>query len=87
MNVHELRIKAFMEDPDAPHSDNPIHSTEGGLAYGYRAALIGGVDVYGWGTRLIRQVIGDEWLENGWVEVNFRRPTYPGEKCRRPSAT
>ena len=46
--VAERRITAFMEDPDAPRPENPIHSTSGGTEYGYRAALVGGVTVYGW---------------------------------------
>jgi acyl dehydratase len=68
-----------MENPDAPHSNNEIHSTDGGKAYGYSAALIGGVDVYGWGTRLVLDVLGQSWLDNGWAEVSFRRPVYPGD--------
>lgn len=75
--MHELAVKAFMDNPDAPRPGNPIHSTGGGQEYGYRSALVGGVDVYGWGTRLIRQVLGNEWLSDGWVEVAFRRPVYP----------
>jgi hypothetical protein len=76
----ERSITAFMEDPDAPRPDNEIHSTDGGKAYGYRAALIGGVDVYGWGTRLVLEVLGQSWLDNGWAEVSFRRPAYPGDE-------
>lgn len=76
----EKSITAFMENPDAPRPDNEIHSTDGGKAYGYKAALIGGVDVYGWGTRLILEVLGEGWLDNGWAEISFRRPAYPGDE-------
>ncbi len=73
------QITAFMHDPDAPRPSNPIHSTDGGREYGYKAALIGGVNVYGWATPVILEAIGTTWLEDGWIEVAFRRPTYPGD--------
>jgi acyl dehydratase len=76
----ERRITAFMEDPDAPRPGNPIHSTSGGTEYGYRAALVGGVTVYGWAAPAIMEALGDGWLDHGWCEVSFRRPTYPGDE-------
>lgn len=68
-----------MHDPDAPRPGNPIHSTDGGREYGYKAALIGGVNVYGWATPAIIATLGATWLRDGWVEVAFRRPIYPGD--------
>ena len=57
----EATLVAFMDDPDAPRPENPIHSTSGALEYGYAAALVGGVVVYGWATPLILDVLGDTW--------------------------
>tara|TARA_Y100000310_G_C20671251_1_gene810434 strand:- start:1676 stop:2521 length:846 start_codon:yes stop_codon:yes gene_type:complete len=74
------QMTAFMHDPDAPRPGNPIHSTDGGREYGYKAALIGGVNVYGWATPVILEALGTTWLRNGWIEVAFRRPTYPGDE-------
>jgi len=74
------QITAFMEDPDAPRPGNPIHSTDSSREYGYKAALIGGVNVYGWATAAILEAFGDDWLQDGWIEVAFRRPTYPGDE-------
>ncbi|MEE9279267.1 MAG: hypothetical protein V3V67_03745 [Myxococcota bacterium] len=76
---YERTMVAFMEDPDAPRPENPIHSTSGALEYGYRAALVGGVVVYGWATPGILAMLGETWLEDGWAEIAFRRPTYPGD--------
>ncbi len=76
----ERRITAFMEDPDAPRPENPIHSTAGGTEYGYRAALVGGVTVYGWAAPAIIEALGVSWLDHGWCELAFRRPTYPGDE-------
>ena len=76
----ERHITAFMDSPDTPRPDNPIHSTEGGKAYGYKAALVGGVHVYGWTLPAILDVLGQDWLHDGWIHVTFRRPTYPGDR-------
>ncbi len=75
----EQHITAFMDNPDAPRPDNPIHSTDGGKAYGYKAALVGGVHVYGWTIPAVLHVLGEEWLHHGWIHVTFQRPTYPGD--------
>ena len=76
----ERRITAFMEDPDAARPGNPIHSTSGGTEYGYAGALVGGVTIYGWTTPAIIEALGGRWLDHGWCEVTFRRPTYPGDE-------
>ena len=75
----EATLVAFMDDPDSAHPENPIHSTGGALDFGYAAALVGGVAVYGWATPLILDALGETWLSEGWAEVSFRRPTYPGD--------
>ena len=71
-------LTAFMEDPDAL-KPNPIHSTAVARDYGYRAALVGGVTVYGWTVAPVVEVLGLEWLDTGWAELTFKRPVYPGE--------
>ena len=73
------RFTAFMQDPDAPRPDNPIHSTEGGKAYGFDGALVGGIHVYGWTSDCFVDVLGEGWLSDGWADVNFRRPIYHGD--------
>jgi acyl dehydratase len=78
--IYEKSITAFMDRPDAPNPDNEIHSTNGGKAYGYKAALVGGVDVYGWGTPLVLDVFGNQWLDDGWIDISFRHPVYPGDQ-------
>lgn len=75
----EHRITAFLDGPDNRNIPNEIHSTEGAKEYGYRAALVGGATVWGWATPAIIEALGAGWLDHGWAEVAFRRPTYPGE--------
>ncbi|HJP52703.1 MAG: hypothetical protein QGH99_02015 [Pseudomonadales bacterium] len=72
-------IKAFMVDPDAPRPGNPIHSTDTARKHGFRGALIGGANVYGWVTDAIVDLLGESWLSNGWIDVLFRKPTYDGD--------
>lgn len=76
----ERRMTAFLDGIDSPTIANPIHSTEVAKQYGYRAALVGGVTVYGWATPTILDARGERWLDGGWIEVAFRHPTYPGDE-------
>ncbi len=76
----ERRLTAFLDGPDSPDINNPIHSTAVASEYGFKAALVGGVTVYGWATPPILEVLGDDWLNDGWVDVGFRKPTYPGDE-------
>jgi acyl dehydratase len=76
----ESRIIAVLGGPDNRDIPNEIHSTEGAKDYGYRAALVGGATVFGWTVPAIIDGLGERWLEDGWIEVVFRRPTYPGDE-------
>lgn len=75
----ERTLVAFLDGPDKPDISNPIHSTDGANAYGFRGPLVGGVTVYGWCVPPILEVLGEEWLERGWADIRFRRPVYPGD--------
>lgn len=72
-------ITAFLDGPDSPDISNPIHSTAVAAEYGFKAALVGGVTVYGWCTPPIIDALGEGWLDEGWADVAFRRPVYPGD--------
>lgn len=72
-------LTAFLDGPDSPDVPNPIHSTAVASQYGFRAALVGGVTVYGWCVPTILEALGEGWLEDGWADINFRRPVYPGD--------
>jgi acyl dehydratase len=73
-------MTAFLDGPDSPDISNPIHSTKVAGEYGFKAALVGGVTVYGWATPPILEVLSDRWLSNGWVDAAFRAPVYPGDE-------
>ena len=74
-------MTAFMADADAD-KPNPIHSTGTARQYGFSAALIGGATAWGWVVRDVLAAQGPDWLEHGWVELQFRKPLYPGDAFR-----
>ena len=78
-SVAQHSMTAFLGNEDSPTIRNAIHSTQGAQEYGYKSALVGGATVFGWATPVIFEVLGKEWLDFGWAELAFRRPTYPGE--------
>ena len=75
----ERHFDAFLDGADSPDISNPIHSTAVANAYGFKGPLVGGVTVWGWCVRAVMEALGDGWLDDGWAEVNFRQPVYPGD--------
>ena len=75
---------AFMKDHNDPDmmKRNKIHTADGGSAYGFQGALIGGVTIYGWCIPAILDAMGEDWLDRGWIYIQFRRPTYPDEQVK-----
>ncbi|MEO6398183.1 MAG: hypothetical protein ABIP13_06910 [Tepidiformaceae bacterium] len=76
----ENHFTAWMANPNDPTLPNKIHAADGAQQYGFKAALVGGVTLYGWCIPTILTAVGEGWLDHGWVEVHFKRPTYPGDK-------
>ncbi|MGE4339379.1 MAG: hypothetical protein AB7E55_25910 [Pigmentiphaga sp.] len=60
---------------------NPLHDDEGARALGYPAALVPGVDVYGYLTRAAVQAWEGAWLERGGATCRLTRPVFEGEDC------
>jgi hypothetical protein len=82
--VIEGEFIATMDDPDDPDmfERNRIHTNAGAQEYGFKGAFVGGVTLYAWCIPTIIDALGDEWLDHGWVNIRFRRPTYPGAHVR-----
>ena len=84
MNKDSVGVKrhltAFMNDADRDDLSNVIHSADGAREYGYAAPLVAGVTTYGWTVPVIREVVGDTWLDDGWIDISFRRPIYPNDE-------
>ena len=79
---NELIVEAFLTNEDKVNIRNPLHSTEGAGQYNFEGALVTGVDVWGWSIPLVLNVIGREWLDLGWAEFSFKKPTHPGDKLK-----
>jgi hypothetical protein len=75
---------ATMENPDDPEmfERNRIHTNAGAQEYGFEGAFVGGVTLYAWCIPTVIDALGEEWLDHGWVNIRFRRPTYPGSHVR-----
>ncbi|MDO9446249.1 MAG: MaoC family dehydratase, partial [Dehalococcoidia bacterium] len=75
----EQSVQAFLPHEDSEDISNPIHSSATAQRYGFKAALVGGVTVWGWATPAIQDALGPGWLDRGWADFAFRQPTYPGD--------
>ncbi len=75
----ENHVTAFMHS-DRPMAGNIIHTEEGARDFGFQSAIVVGGCVYGWTVPAILDVLGEEWLSNGWSSLRFRRPTYVGDE-------
>jgi hypothetical protein len=75
---------ATMDDPEDPEmlQRNRIHTNSGAQEYGFQGAFVGGVTLYAWCIPTVIEALGEEWLDRGWVNIRFRRPTYPGAHIR-----
>ena len=80
----EGEFTATMDDPDDPEmfERNRIHTNSGAQEYGFKGAFVGGVTLYAWCIPTIIGALGEQWLDHGWVNIRFRRPTYPGARVR-----
>jgi acyl dehydratase len=58
---------------------NRIHDDEGARQHGYAGALVAGVTIYGYLTRLVVDRWGIEWPRRGTATVRFARPVYDGD--------
>jgi len=58
---------------------NRIHDDAVAQQHGYAGALVAGVTIYGYLTRLAVMAWGPEWLRRGTASVRFLRPVYDGD--------
>ena len=75
----ERTITAFLDGDDSLEIGNIIHSTEGAARFGYTGPLVGGTTVYSWSVGALVEALGGDWLDEGWVDFQLRKPVYPHE--------
>jgi acyl dehydratase len=61
---------------------NRIHDDEVARRHGYAGALVAGVTLYGYLSRLAVDAWGLDWLARGTASVRFLRPVYDGDELR-----
>jgi acyl dehydratase len=62
------------------HAANPIHHDEVARRHGYAGALVAGVTLYGYVSRLAVAAWGLDWVARGTASVRFLRPVYDGDE-------
>ncbi len=77
--IVERTITAFLDGDDSLEINNIIHSTAGAARFGYSGPLVGGTTVYAWSIAALVEALGEDWLDEGWVEFQLRKPVYPSE--------
>jgi len=66
----------------AATSDNKIHDDTVARQFGFRGALVPGVEVYAYMAHLPVARWGRAWLESGQMDCRFQEPVYDGEIAR-----
>lgn len=69
------------DEPDIPDGIG-IHSTDGARSFGFEGPLVIGVNLYARSVSAILETVGEEWLDHGWIQIRWRRPTLPGTELR-----
>jgi acyl dehydratase len=72
----EHRVRARNLFPDAA---NRIHDDAVARRHGYAGALVAGITIHGYLSRLAVAAWGIEWLRRGTATVRFTRPVYDGD--------
>ena len=73
----ERRVRARNLYRDAA---NRIHDDATARRHGYAGALVAGVTIYGYLSRLAVTAWGLDWLRRGTATVRFLRPVYDGDE-------
>lgn len=71
---HRIRVRNLFRD-----AANRIHDDAVARQHGYAGALVAGVTIYGYLTRVAVQAWGAEWIRRGTASVRFLRPLYDGD--------
>ena len=75
MNLHNAVARNYSAE-----SENRIHSDGAAQTFGFDAALVPGVAVFGHMTRPLVESLGADWLGGYSVDVRLIKPTYDGDQ-------
>src|SRR5262249_32689735 len=74
LTQHRVRARNLF-----PDSANRIHDDTVARQHGFAGALVAGVTIYGYLTRMAVDTWGSDWLHRGTATVRFERPIYDGD--------
>ncbi len=74
MSTHLATARNYSE-----HSENRMHSDGAARTFGFDAALVPGVAVFGHMTRPLVESVGAAWLEGHAAEIRLLKPAYDGD--------
>jgi acyl dehydratase len=87
-----LRLERAMSEPVTAYdvsalniaaaSENKIHDDSTARQFGFRGALVPGVEVYAYMAHMPVARWGRAWLESGEASCRFRKPIYDGSAVR-----
>jgi hypothetical protein len=63
-----------------PEYAGTIHDDASARTYGYRAALVPGIILYGYMANLVVHAWGEDWVARGTMQSRSRRPVYEGDR-------
>lgn len=75
MNLYNTVARNYSEE-----SENRIHSDGAARTFGFDAALVPGVAVFGHMTRPLVESLGADWLGGYSADVRLIKPTYDGDE-------
>lgn len=79
MEVFRVPTQQILARNDAQQSENRIHSDEVASRYGFRSALVSGVNVFGYLSQPLVSTYGEAWLQRGLMDVLFLKPAYEND--------
>lgn len=77
--THNVPPQQILAVNDALASENRIHSDEIAARFGFKGALVSGVNLFGYLTQALVRSYGAGWLEKGILDVAFLKPAYEDE--------
>ncbi|HIF75643.1 MAG TPA: hypothetical protein EYG31_07135 [Porticoccaceae bacterium] len=63
-------------------SENKIHSDEIAEKFGFKGALVSGMNVFGYLSQPLVKHFGPDWLSHRILDVKFLKPAYQGDLVR-----
>ncbi len=61
------------------HSDNPVHTEQGGIEAGFAGAIVAGTTVYAYLVRAAVELYGSDWASRGGGTLTLRAPVLADE--------